>query len=65
MRHARSCGDGTQRHVRLGEGSMPYSLAAMTLRRCTVLKRDGQPCLGWAVWTDPVRRSGAHSGRRR
>ena len=44
---------------------MAYSERAAAQRRCTSRRGDGLPCKGWAVWSDPARRYGAHGGRRR
>ncbi|HEX6817062.1 MAG TPA: hypothetical protein VF120_01700 [Ktedonobacterales bacterium] len=42
---------------------MSYAVHVEPLRRCTATRHDGQPCQGWAVWTDPRQLCGAHGGR--
>lgn len=33
------------------------------MRLCTVMRRDGRPCHGWAAWDDPLQRCAVHAGR--
>ena len=32
---------------------MSYTPAAMALRRCTAIRKDGRLCQAWALWTAP------------
>ncbi len=40
-----------------------YREAARARRRCTALRKDGQPCRAWASWDDPAQRCNVHAGR--
>jgi hypothetical protein len=40
-----------------------YSEAAIARRRCRGTRKDGQPCRGWALWSDPEQRCLVHAGR--
>jgi len=42
---------------------MAYSEAAIRRRRCTAVRKDGQPCRAWALWDDPLQRCVCHAGR--
>ena len=42
---------------------MAYEPAAVRLRRCTALRKDGTPCRAWALWDDPRQLCAAHAGR--
>ena len=45
--------------------TMGYTEKARELRRCTAMRKDGQPCTNYAAWGDGQRRCGTHGGRRR
>ena len=40
-----------------------YTEAAQARRRCTGVRKDGQPCTAWALWDDPRQRCVTHAGR--
>lgn len=42
---------------------MAYSLSAIEKRRCKARRKDGGPCMGWAMWGDPLQRCAQHAGR--
>lgn len=42
-----------------------YGYTAVSMRRCTGVRRDGSPCRAWAEWRNPDQRCVAHSGRYR
>ncbi len=42
-----------------------YSSRAREERRCTGIRKDGQPCRAYAAWGDVKQRCPAHGGRRR
>ena len=43
--------------------AMSYSDKATSLRRCTALRSDGEPCRAWAMWDDTRQLCVHHAGR--
>jgi hypothetical protein len=42
---------------------MSYSPEAIERRRCTAVRKDGEPCKAWALWDDPRQLCVTHAGR--
>ncbi len=42
---------------------MAYNAAAVALRQCRAITRDGRACRAWAVWDDPRQLCMTHAGR--
>jgi len=43
---------------------MGYSVTARERRRCCEMRKDGQPCMAWALWGYPRQVCLSHSDRR-
>jgi hypothetical protein len=42
-----------------------YGTEARSLRQCMAVRKDGEPCQGWAIWGEPNQLCVRHAGVRR